>query len=139
MREYIELGDETGAVLHLCEDHAAERNEAATDEYGPGNVALMPVHDDYGRHAFTQWCDDCEGDIVVNKSKSAITEYEAATRLQDMKDVFTLADTHMFLKRCIGGRLQNDGFVCPHCSSFEPESTCSAPMIAKVDERGDSN
>jgi hypothetical protein len=72
-------------------------------------------------------------------NKTAITEYQAATRLQDMKDVFTLADTHMFLTRCIGGRLQNDGFVCPHCSSYNPDNQCNSPMVAKVDERENSN
>lgn len=70
---------------------------------------------------------------------SAITEYEAATRLQDIRDVFTLADSYMSMKRCVGGRLQNDGYVCPHCSSFEPETYCSAPMIAKAGDNAGSD
>lgn len=31
------------------------------------------------------------------------------------------------LTRCVGGRLRVDGFICPHCSSDNPENSCHRP------------
>lgn len=60
--------------------------------------------------------------------QSAVDEYEAKRRLQDIRDVFALAEVHMGLSRCVGGRLQNAGYMCHFCKSYAPDKLCKQPM-----------
>ena len=34
------------------------------------------------------------------------------------------------LKRCVGGRLVVDGYICPHCGSNSPDTECKSPNTA---------
>lgn len=42
----------------------------------------------------------------------------------DRRDAIRLADTHLNLTRCVGGRVQRDGFTCAHCGGQDWSTAC---------------
>lgn len=48
-------------------------------------------------------------------------------RLRDFRDVSACFSFLGGGTRCKGGRIVVDGYVCPHCGSYEPKTYCSAP------------
>lgn len=48
---------------------------------------------------------------------------------QDTRDKNHCLDVYgPSLRRCKGGRLVVDGFICPHCDSDNPSSECAKPL-----------
>jgi hypothetical protein len=65
---------------------------------------------------------------MVSEKQRLMDEKHTIRDRQDALDRARVLDAYGNTRRCIGGRIVQEGYTCPHCSSNDPTNTCANTM-----------